>query len=258
MTTLAADRRVPPLGGLNTTLLGLEVRRLLRNRRTMIITLVMPVVFFLIFGLNPDYAGESAGNGNVSGYVMISMALYGAMIATTSGGAMVSVERASGWSRQLRLTPLSPGVYIFVKVLVAMMLGLLAVGVVYTVGAFTSVHMDTSLWFTTALITWLGSAVFAAFGLFMGYLLPSENVMQILGPGLAVLGFAGGLFMPLQDGSVWASIAQFMPTYGLSQLVHAPLTGDAMQWTWLVNVAVWLVIFVGGAAWRFQRDTERV
>ena len=28
---------------------------------------------------------------------------------------------------------------------------------------------------------------FAAFGLFMGYLLPSENVMQILGPGLAVL-----------------------------------------------------------------------
>ncbi|QSE90262.1 ABC transporter permease [Rhodococcus pseudokoreensis] len=258
MTTLAAHRRVPPLGGLNTTLLGLELRRLLRNRRTMIITLVMPVVFFLIFGLNPSYSGESAGNGNVSAYVMISMALYGAMIATTSGGAMVSVERASGWSRQLRLTPLSPGVYILVKVLVAMTLGLAAVGVVYLVGAFTSVHMDTSLWFTTALITWLGSAVFAAFGLFMGYLLPSENVMQILGPGLAVLGFAGGLFMPLQDGSVWASIAQFMPTYGLSQLVHAPLTGDAMQWTWAVNVAVWLAIFVGGAVWRFQRDTERV
>lgn len=258
MTTLAAHRRVPPLGGLNATLLGLELRRLLRNRRTMIITLVMPVVFFLIFGLNPSYSGESAGNGNVSAYVMISMALYGAMIATTSGGAMVSVERASGWSRQLRLTPLSPGVYILVKVLVAMTLGLAAVGVVYLVGAFTSVHMDTSLWFTTALITWLGSAVFAAFGLFMGYLLPSENVMQILGPGLAVLGFAGGLFMPLQDGSVWASIAQFMPTYGLSQLVHAPLTDDAMQWTWAVNVAVWLAIFVGGAVWRFQRDTERV
>nr|WP_241961894.1 ABC transporter permease subunit [Rhodococcus opacus] len=135
MTTLAAPRRVPPLGGLNTTLLGLELRRLLRNRRTMIITLVMPVVFFLIFGLNPSYSGESAGNGNASAYVMISMAPYGAMIASTSGGAMVSVERASGWSRQLRLTPPVPRVYIFVKVLVAMMLGLGAVGVVYLVGA---------------------------------------------------------------------------------------------------------------------------
>ena len=41
----------PPLGGLNTTLLRIELRRVLRNRRTMIITLVMPVVFFLIFGL---------------------------------------------------------------------------------------------------------------------------------------------------------------------------------------------------------------
>ena len=58
MTTLAVPRRVPPLGGLNATLLGLELRRLLRNRRTMIITLVMPVVFFLIFGLNPSYSGE--------------------------------------------------------------------------------------------------------------------------------------------------------------------------------------------------------
>ncbi len=67
MTTLAAPRRVPPLGGLNTTLLGLELRRLLRNRRTMIITLVMPVVFFLIFGLNPSYSGESAGNGRRDG-----------------------------------------------------------------------------------------------------------------------------------------------------------------------------------------------
>ena len=39
---------------------------------------------------------------------MISMAVYGAMLATTSGGAMVSIERALGWSRQLRLTPAAP------------------------------------------------------------------------------------------------------------------------------------------------------
>ncbi|QKT10263.1 ABC transporter permease [Rhodococcus sp. W8901] len=258
MTILAAECRNVRWGGCNPTLLRLELRRLFRNRRTMIFTLVMPVVFFLVFGLGQDYADESAGRGNVTAYIMISMALYGAMIATTGGGAMVSVERASGWSRQLRLTPLSPVTYIAVKLVVAMTLGLAALVVVYAVGAFTSAHMDGTLWLTTAAIAWLGSSIFAAFGLFMGYLLPSENVMQILGPGLALLAFGGGLFVPLQGGSVWATIARFTPMYGIGNLVHAPLTGDAVQWTWIVNVVVWLTIFVGGAVWRFRRDTARV
>lgn len=166
--TYGAERTVVPLGGFNTTLLRLEFRRLTRNRRTMIFTLVMPVVFFLVFGLGQGDDDHGIGHGNVAAYIMISMALYGAMLATTSGGAMVSIERASGWSRQLRLTPLTPVAYIAVKLIMAMLLGLVSILVVYVVGAFTSAQMDGSLWFTTALIAWLGSSIFAAFGLFMG------------------------------------------------------------------------------------------
>ena len=113
MTTQAHPCRRPgpkvaPMGALSLAILRLEVRRLLRNRRTMISTLIMPVIFFLIFGMNSADAGLSAGHGNVSAFIMISLALYGAILATASGAAMVSVERAAGWSRQLRLTPLSP------------------------------------------------------------------------------------------------------------------------------------------------------
>ena len=140
-----------------------------------------------------------------------------------------------------------------------MVLGALAVLVVYVIGAFTKAQMDTvGLWVATALIAWAGSLVFAAFGLFMGYLLPSENVMQIIGPGLAILAFAGGLFVPLEDGSTLQKIAQFTPMYGISSLAHAPLTGDAVQWAWVLNVVAWLVIFAGGAIWRFRKDTARV
>jgi len=85
-----AARRVPPMGGLNRTLLAVELKRVLRNRRTMIFTLIMPAVFFLIFGVGQDYGTQSAGHGNVVAYVMISMAAYGAMIAATGGGAMVA------------------------------------------------------------------------------------------------------------------------------------------------------------------------
>ena len=237
--------------------LQVELRGLLRNRRTVIFTLVMPPAFFLLFGTVEDYRTQSVGHGNVTAYVMLSMALYGAILATTSGGASVSVERAQGWSRQLRLTPLRPLAYVLTKVVVAMVLGLAAVVVTIAVGLASGAQIDGPALVWSALLAWLGSSVFAAFGLFMGYLLPSENVMQVLGPVLALLSFAGGLFMPLGDG-VFATIARFIPTYGLAQIARAPLTGgDVTVWAF-VNVLAWGAVFVGGAVWRFRLDTARV
>jgi ABC-2 type transport system permease protein len=224
-----------------------------------VFTLVMPVVFFLLFGLDAAYAEQDAGHGNVAAYIMISMAVYGAMLATTGAGASVSLERSLGWSRQLRLTPLAPAAYIAVKLVMALVVGLASILAVYAAGVFTDkAEMPVHLWVETALVAWVGSLVFAAFGLFMGYVLPGENVMQILGPGLALLAFLGGLFVPLDKGSVMETIAKLTPMYGLNQLVHAPLTGDAVQPTWLLNVAAWLVVFAGGAMWRFRKDTARV
>src|ERR1022692_2862697 len=253
-------RRIPGMGGLNLTVLRLEIRRLLRNRRTVIFALILPVVLFLAFGLNKAYANQRVGHGNVSAFIMVSMALYGAALATTSGGAMVSIERAAGWSRQLRLTPLSPVGYITIKILTALVLGLASVIAVYAVGLITGKpSLPGYLWIVTGLCVWIGSLVFAAFGLFMGYLLPTENVMQFLGIALMLLSFAGGLFIPLsQFPHVIQTIAKFTPMYGLNQLVHAPVLAGSIHLAWVVNAVVWLAIFAGGAVWRFRKDTARV
>ncbi len=256
-------RRAPGLGGFNLTILGLEVRRLLRNKRTLLFTMILPAVLFLLFGLNARYANAPAGRGslgNESAFILISMALYGAVLATTSGGAMVAIERSEGWSRQLRLTPLTPVVYIVVKMLTAMVLGLGAVVVVFIVGKATGKpDMPLGIWIASAASVWVGSLVFAAFGLFMGYLLPTVNVMQILSFALLLFSFGGGLFVPLsQFPHVLQTIAHYTPLYGLNQLVHAPLLNQGVQLSWVVNAAAWLVIFTGGAVWRFRKDTARV
>jgi ABC-2 type transport system permease protein len=255
-----STRRAPGLGGLNLTVLKLEVRRLLRNRRTVIFAVISPVIFFLAFGLNSAYANERAGHGNVSAFVMVSMALYGAVLATTSGGAMVSIERAVGWSRQLRLTPLSPAAYISIKMLTALVLGLISVVAVFAAGIIShKPSMPVYLWIVSGLCVWIGSLIFTAFGLFLGYLLPTENVMQFLGIGLAILSFAGGLFTPLsQFPHLFRTIAQFTPLYGLNQLVHTPQLGGNVHVAWVANAVIWLVIFAGGAVWRFRKDTARV
>ena len=249
-------RRTPPLGGFSLTFLYLELRRLLRNRRTVVITLIIPAVFFYLFQSRPKY--QALGSANFAATTMIGLSVYGAMLAATSGGALVSVERALGWSRQLRLTPLRPPAYIAIKLVTAMVLGLISVAVVNIVAAVSGVRLEVGIWIVTAVLSWAAALVFAAFGLFMGYLLPTENVMQFIAPVLAVFAFFGGLFLPLNLlPSTIQDVAPYMPPYGVAEIARYPLLGGSFDPTWLLSLAVWTLAFAAGAATLFRRDTRR-
>lgn len=255
-----SERTKPPLGGFSHQLIRLEVRRLLRNRRTIIFSVAFPVFFFLVFGLNNAYADNRVGQGNISAFIMISMALYGAVISTSGVAALVATERVAGWSRQLRITPLHPVAYIAVKMATSLVLGAASVAAVYITGAITGKpSMPVGIWVTTGIVLWVGSLLFAAFGLFIGYLLPSENGMQVIGFALMLFSFGGGLFIPLSQFShLLREIASYTPLFGLNQVVHYPLAQGSFDWTWAVNLVAWLLLFSSGAVWRFRKDTARV
>ena len=250
-------RRVPPLGGFNATVLRIELARVLRNRRTLFFSLVFPAALFLAIGSGNGWQ-QQAGHGNVAAYIMVSMALYGAALTAAAGGAMVATERALGWSRQLRLTPLNPTVYIAMKGLVALALGAVAISVVNLVGLLQGrAAMPAYVWVECGVLTLACTMVFAALGVFVGYLVPGENAMQVLGPGLALLSFLGNVFIPITAGSVLWQIAAWTPMFGVAEISRAPLTGD-LPWYAVVNAVGWLAVFVAGAAWRMSKDTARV
>lgn len=241
-----------PRGLVNPVYVKLDVRRVLRNRRTLVFTLVMPVVFYVSFG-------ASQSGGDAKAYVMLSFAVYGAMVAATSVGASVAVERASGWSRQLRLTPMRPATYVTSKVLSAASIAFIPVVVELVLGAATGARMPASAWVVGGLVAWIGSLVFAALGLAIGYLVPSENAMQVMGPVLALLALMGGLFVPVElFGPTLRTVASFTPAYGVGVLAHWPLEHTGSLPGAVVNLVVWTGSFGAAAAWLFRRDTGRV
>src|SRR5262249_47435802 len=140
---------------LSPTYVAIDLRRSLRNRRTLIFLVVLPVVFFLAFG-----GGYRKSDPEAFVYVMVSMAVYGAMIATTSTGASVSVERSLGWTRQLRLTPLRPAGYVLGKVLGSLVLGAVPVILVLGTGAVMGAQLSASAWVACAFAAWACSLVF--------------------------------------------------------------------------------------------------
>lgn len=258
MSSTLEGRHVPPLGGFNLTVLRIELMRMLRNRRTVVFTLILPAALLLTVGQQKGL-DERVGSGNVGAYILVSMALYGAALTAAATGSMVAMERAVGWSRQLRLTPLNPIAYIVMKTLVALVMGALAILVVNVIGLLQGhAEMPKGAWVACAVVTLFCTLTFAALGVFIGYIVPGENAMQILGPGLALFSFLGGVFIPLDQYShVVRLIAYWTPMYGVAEVARSPLTHD-LPWFAVVNAVGWLAVFVAGAAWRMSKDTARV
>ena len=262
---VSLDRRVPPLGGFTLTYLGIELKRKLRNRRTLIFTVAFPIVMYILIGarfLNEPLTPTPIAQGgpSVAAYIMVSMAMYGAMMSATQTGAAVAVERAQGWSRQLRLTPLNPLVNVIIKMIAGMLLGLLAIVATYIAGAISGVQLSAAQWILTGLAAWLlAGAVFTTLGLMVGYMVPGENAAQITSLVVVFLAFLGGLFYPLDSmPNFMQTIARFTPVYGISVIARAPLTGEPFDIWALVNAIVWLGIFLAGTVFFFRRDTKRV
>jgi ABC-2 type transport system permease protein len=155
---------------------------------------------------------------------------------------------------------LNPIAYLVTKVLTAMVVGAMSVGIVYAVAAATgAAQMPGWVWLVSGLVAWVGAVVFAAFGLFIGYLVPSENVMQLLGPALALLALMGGIFVPLdQLSDTLQTLSAYTPAYGVGVLARAALLGESVDVAAIANVVVWTALFAAGAMWRFRRDTARV
>lgn len=236
--------------------LAVEFRRVLRNPRRLIFAGVLPVVLFLVFGASQSYSDEAVAHGNVMAVVMVSISMYGAIVATTTAGASVSLETAQGWMRTLNLTPLRSSSYVLVKLAAGMAVGLVPIVLITVIGAFTGVEIDGGGWILAPLLAWLGASIFVIFGLAVGLFFPSENVMQIMGMVLTLLAFAGNVMIPLSGTML--TISKFTPMYGISMLARWPITGEGLDATTVANIVVWTAIFAGAAMWRYRKATARV
>lgn len=247
---------------------GYDLRRHLRMVSNMFFTVVLPTALFLMFGGLASWSDDTMGHGNVSAYLMISMALYGAVTATSSIAGSAAVEQAQGWGRQVGLTALTRWQYVASKVAVALTIAVCPVVAVFVTGAIVGARFDEGwLWPATGAIVVAGSAMFALYGLSIGLLFRSESAVGTASGLLVVLAFFGNLFTPLSG--VLLDIGRFTPLYGLVGLARWPqtegllasstdgaLAQDAL-WVLVVNVAAWTVIFGTLAVLASRRGTKR-
>lgn len=247
---------------MNPTYTFLEMRRVTRNYTGMFFTAVLPAFLYLVFGSTVQAKDEAVGNGNVAMYVMISMAAYGAVLATTSVGGNAALERQQGWGRQLGLTPLRDSGYIGMKAIIGMTVAAIPIVLIFLLGGLTGARGDVGAWVLSALICLLGSSIFSLYGLLMGSAFRSEAALGAATGSVIIFAFLGNVFVPLSG--VMLTIAKFTPLYGYVGLARYPVTEGNLAdgsfdplWVPLTNALVWLAIFAAGAIYFTRKGRER-
>ena len=119
-----------------------ELVRAFRNRRFFFFSLGFPLILFFII------AGPQSGDNNFAGsgipaalFYMAGLLSFGTMSSMISTGARIAGERQAGWTRQLRVTPLSTRAYFRAKVLTAYAMAALTIAALYLAGASLGVSL---------------------------------------------------------------------------------------------------------------------
>jgi ABC-2 type transport system permease protein len=211
-----------------TALLAFQLRRVGRNRQYLMFTVLLPALFTIFFTkIFGAQAGSASGYQDYAAYYMVSMMAYGALGAALGATIRLAFDRASGWLRQLRVTPIRPAALLATDVIVGALLTLPSLLVVALVGRFVN-HVQLSLgtWIGLIAVLWAGSIAFVALGLLVGLVLEERAAGAAIGILGVVLAALGGLWVPVQIfPSGMRALAHGMPSYWYAELGRDVVAG---------------------------------
>ena len=169
----------------------------------------------------------------------------------------ISQERKDGWIRQLRLTPLPANAYVVAKIIASMVTTVPAIVIVLLLGRFYGgVQMAFWKWIVIAVTIWLGTLIFAALAVALGYKLNPDSVQPVAFLVYFFFVIFGGLWFPLSGGL--RKFGEITPTYRIVQISTDVLTTGTVSAVNVIAILIWLAVFVGLAVLAVRSTAETV
>ncbi len=200
---------------------NLEIRQFLRQRESVVFTLLFPVLLLLIFG--------SVFKNTISPGVTFSQYFVAGMIASgliNTGfqqlAIMIPLERDDGTLKRLRGTPMPPASYFIGKILAVLASMFVQILLLLLVGTLIfGVHLPTDIghWITFTWVTLLGITGSTLLGIaFSSVPRSGRGASAMVTPIVLVLQFTSGVFFIFKDLPSWMqNVASIFPLKWLTQ-----------------------------------------
>jgi ABC-2 type transport system permease protein len=234
-----------------------ELLRTFRERRLFIFSFGFPLIlYFVIVAPNRNVHNIDHTGISLALYYMAGLASFGTMMSMMSSGFRIAGERQAGWTRQLRITPLTPRAYLRAKVVTGYAMAGLSLGLLYIAGASLGVSLSAGTWLKMTGLIAIALLPFAALGIAIGHLLTVDSTGPATGGLVSLLAIVSGTWFPVTG--FLHDIGQFVPSYWLVQAARISTHGQgwgALAWAVVVG---WTAVLTVLAGFAYRRDTGRV
>jgi ABC-2 type transport system permease protein len=239
------------------TYLWLETKRQWRNREILLFRLGLPTAIYLILNAADGDTPPTNPGGR-----MVAIAALAAVISGLAAGPTLGEERANGWLRQLRTTPLRPRAAVAAKIAVAMSFALPAIALVAAAAGLVGDNQGTALGWAESIkligLMWLATTPITAIGALIGLTFGGEAAHGATTLAFVVLWLAGGIFTsPSQMPHALGAIAETLPSYGVVQVGESVAGGSSLPAAALAVLAAWTVGAGALAALAWRRVVTR-
>lgn len=267
--TVAAVRPTPngPIWGLVGLQARTELRAIGRSIEFLIGAVAIPALLYAMIGL-PSADQQLPGGTRAGAMLLASWACYGIVsLAIFTFGEYVAHDRASGWSRTMRTTPLPAWGYLVSKLIVG---ALCAVAIIASTGALAAtiggVAVTVGVWVRFAFVMLFGLATMSTLGFAIAFLARPRAAAATANLLFLPLSFLSGFFLPLSQLPTFVQdLAGFLPTHHLGQLawrqfapapdvghwIGEPAASAATNVTWLIASCVFFGLL---ARWGAARE----
>jgi ABC-2 type transport system permease protein len=200
---------------------NLEIRQFLRQRESVVFTLLFPVLLLLIFG--SVFKDTIAPGVTFSQYFVAGMIASGLLNTGFQQLAiMIPLERDDGTLKRLRGTPMPPSSYFIGKILAVLASMVVQIILLLLVGALIfGVHLPTDIghWITFAWVTLLGITGSTLLGIaFSSVPRSGRGASAMVTPIVLVLQFTSGVFFIFNQLPSWMqNVASIFPLKWLTQ-----------------------------------------
>ena len=242
---------------MHATYLRYELLRSVRNWRFILFSLAYPVVLYFVV-TSPQRHATFDGVAFPL-YFMAGMAAVGTMIAVISSGARIAVDRSAGWTRQLRITPLTAGDYLGARVACGFLMALLVIVLVSLSGTALGVTLSAGEWLTMIGLMLVGLIPIAVLGILLGHLVTPDSLAPAVGGTIMLFALLGGAygFLVATSGPMF-DVIKMLPSYWLVQAGKTALAGGSWPVEGWIVIAAWTAVLVPLAVLVYRRDTSRV
>ena len=200
---------------------GLEIKQFMRQRESVVFTLLFPVMLLFIFG--SVFKGELAPGVTFSQYFVAGMIASGLVNTGFQQLAiMIPIERDFGTLKRLRGTPVSPISYFIGKTIVVFAAMIVQIAMLIGFGAVLfDLNLPTTFdkWFRFTWLILLGSACSTILGIaFSSVPKNGRGASAVVSPIVIILQFFSGVFFVFTTLPFW--MQQFAAIFPLKWLTQ--------------------------------------